>query len=104
VSVDEQHIALPKLYGAPAYARPPGPVATTPRPLDPDDLPIVAFQTEEERELAESLPARAYAPGGGAYIGTQGRNGNGSTNGNGHGSPRARSLSLRAIAGRLLGG
>ena len=23
VSIDEQHVALPKLYGAPAYARPP---------------------------------------------------------------------------------
>jgi hypothetical protein len=98
VSIEEHHVALPKLYGAPAYARPAAPVEATPRPLDPDDLPITAFQTEEERALAESLPARVYAPSGGAYI-----------DGNGRGSrsqdtPRARPLSLRAIAGRLLGG
>ena len=64
VSIDEQHIALPKLYGAPAYARPAAPVATAPRPFDPDDLPIEAVMTDEERELASSLPARAWAPGG----------------------------------------
>ena len=96
--MDEQHVALPKLYGAPAYGRPPTATVTSPRPLDPDDLPIAAFQTEEERVLAESLPARAYAPGGGAYI-----DGNGRTTGH-QDTPRARPLSLRAIAGRLLGG
>jgi hypothetical protein len=71
---------------------------TSPRPLDPDDLPISAFQTEEERAIAESLPARAYAPGGGAYIDVGGRSGQQLD------GPRARPLSLRAIAGRLLGG
>jgi hypothetical protein len=96
--IDEQHVALPKLYGAPSYGRPVAAVVTSPRPLDPDDLPIAALQTDEERELVESLPARAYAPGGGAYI-----------DGNAHSDhefegPRARPLSLRAIAGRLLGG
>ena len=30
----------------------------------PDDLPIEAVQTDEEREIAASLPAHAYAPGG----------------------------------------
>ena len=65
MSIDEQHIALPKLYGAPAYARPAAPVATAPRPFDPDDLPIEAVMTDEEREFAASLPARAWAPGGG---------------------------------------
>ena len=99
MSLDEQHVALPKLYGAPAYARPVAPVAAAPRPLDPDDLPISAYQTEEERLLAESLPARAYAPGGGAYI-----DGTGRTSPQPLDGPRARPLSLRAIAGRLLGG
>jgi hypothetical protein len=101
VSIDEQHVALPKLYGAPAYARP-APVAEAgPRPFDPDDLPIEAAQTEEERELAASLPARAWAPGGslienGAGIGSDStRTSTGLT---------ARSFSLRHIAGRLLGG
>jgi hypothetical protein len=95
--MDEQHVALPKLYGAPAYGRPSAATVTSPRPLDPDDLPIAAFQTEEERAIAEALPARAYEPSGGAYI-----DGTGRTAGHAE-TPRARPLSLRAIAGRLLG-
>ena len=39
--------ALPKLYGAPAYARPPAiPVAPVDRPFDPDYLPLESEQTE----------------------------------------------------------
>jgi hypothetical protein len=95
VSIDEQPIALPSLYGAPAYARPPGPVPAKDRPFDPDELPLEAHQTEEEREFTATLPARAYAPGGidlraerAAVTGT--------------GGGGSRSFSLRAIAGRLL--
>ncbi|HEX5591073.1 MAG TPA: hypothetical protein VFX65_12355 [Candidatus Limnocylindrales bacterium] len=52
-----QHVALPKLYGAPAYARPPvTPVAQTPRPVTPDDLPIAAEMTDEDLRLLESIP------------------------------------------------
>ena len=96
MALDEQHIALPKLYGAPAYARPAPVASESPRPFDPDDLPIEAVQTDEERELAAHLPAEAYAPGG-APVGDPR---------NGHGpkpelSPRP--LSLRALAGRILG-
>jgi hypothetical protein len=100
VSIDEQHVALPKLYGAPAYARPTAPVAVSPRPFDPDDLPIEAFQSDDERELASSLPARAWAPGG--VMVTQGSATSGS-DGEGDGlTPRP--FKLRKIAGRLLGG
>ncbi len=106
MSIDEQHIALPKLYGAPAYARPAPPVATTPRPFDPDDLPIEAVQTEEERELAANLPARAWAPGGGPVITVPGQET--TTSGNGHhasdGRLQPRSFNLKGIAGKLLGG
>ena len=43
---EEQHIALPKLYGAPAYGRPPRAVVeAAPRPPDPDDLPLEVFRT-----------------------------------------------------------
>jgi hypothetical protein len=98
VSIDEQHVALPRLYGAPAYARPPRSAATLDRPFDPDDLPIEAFQSEEDRAFAASLPARAWAPGGVPFDGSdEGR----SHDRNGprlHGKP----LSLRSIAGRLL--
>jgi hypothetical protein len=58
--VEEEHLAHPHLYGAPAYARPPSAVEPTPLPLDPDDLPIAAAQTPQEQRLAEKLPARSY--------------------------------------------
>jgi hypothetical protein len=101
VSIDEQHVALPKLYGAPAYARPAAPVATSPRPFDPDDLPIEAAQTEDERELASSLPARAWAPGG--TVVDLGGASSGDGAGPGESTLNPRPLSLRSIAGRLLG-
>ena len=96
MSIDEQHVALPKLYGAPAYARPPTVAATAVRPFDPDDLPIEALQTEEDRAFAATLPARAWAPGG---IALEDRGAK-----DGHAPPRlrGRDLSLRSIAGRLL--
>jgi len=101
VTIDEKHVALPKLYGGPAYARPKLSVPASPKPFDPDDLPITVQQTDDERHLVSTLPARAYAPGGGAYIGVNGRAEHRPDQSR---SPRARPLSLRAIAGRLLGG
>lgn len=100
MSVDEQHVALPKLYGAPAYARPPAAVRERPRPFDPDELPLVAEQTDDERRLMETLPARAYAPGGGIVLeSTEGeRNGNG----NAHHRLEPRQFRLRSLADRLL--
>ncbi|HET7677552.1 MAG TPA: hypothetical protein VFK38_06845 [Candidatus Limnocylindrales bacterium] len=56
---------MPQLRGAPAYARPPRPVQETPRPVDPDDLPIEAQRTDEERLLAEAIErgeAVAHSP------------------------------------------
>ena len=55
MSIDEQHVALPKLYGAPAYARPAATVDPTPRPFDPDELPLEAVMTDEERDIAAEL-------------------------------------------------
>jgi hypothetical protein len=97
LSIDEQHVALPKLYGAPAYARPAAPVDLTPRPFDPDELPLEMDQTPEEHRYASSLPARAYGT-----TGSHGLAQGGGTNGSGGLQPRP--FSLRAIAGRLLGG
>ena len=87
---DEHHLALPKLMGQPAYARPSRPVDVHARPFDPDDLPILAEMTDEERDLA-ALIARGRE---------QDSNGSG-----GHHMPSlpARPFRLRAIAGRLLG-
>jgi len=94
VSIEERHVALPKLYGAPAYARPPIAVVSAPRPFDPDELPLEVFQTEEEREETAYLAARAYEIRG-ADRAFDGANADRL-----HGRP----FSLRAIAGRLLGG
>ncbi len=64
-SEEQHHIALPKLYGAPAYARPPRPVvSSTPRPFDPDDLPLEAFMTPEERALKEAALGGLSGPAG----------------------------------------
>jgi hypothetical protein len=61
VNEEHGHVALPKLYGAPAYARPAvTPVARADRPFDPDELPLEAAQTVEERELAQQLASRPY--------------------------------------------
>lgn len=60
MSAEDEHVAHPRLYGAPAYARPPLSVPPTALPLDPDDLPIAAEQTPEERAVAERLPASPY--------------------------------------------
>ena len=97
VATDEQHIALPKLYGAPAYARPPTVQTGVIRPFDPDELPLEAHQTDDDREFAAMIPARAYAPGGAdpGRIGEGGRDGS---------RLRGRPFKLRSIAGRLLGG
>ncbi len=97
MAMDEQHVALPKLFGAPAYARPVPVVAETPRPFDPDDLPIEAIQTDEEREIAAALPAHVYAPGG-SRPRSSARTPDGEEPG-----LRPRPLSLRALAGRILG-
>jgi len=99
VSVDERPVALPKLYGAPAYARPPAPVAHGPRPFDPDMLPLQVFQTEDEETFTERLPARVYSGAIDLAGDTRARAGGAST-----GGLRPRLFNLRAIAGRLLGG
>jgi len=62
VSSEEQHLALPKLYGAPAYARPPRSLEIVERPLDPDDLPLELERTDDEHELVSNLSGSPFAP------------------------------------------
>jgi hypothetical protein len=53
--------AMPKLYGAPAYARPPVvPVAAVDRPIDPDDLPLESARILDDAEPGGQLQARPY--------------------------------------------
>jgi len=96
VSIDEQHVALPTLYGAPAYARPPGVAPAVERPFDPDELPLEAEQTDEERTFTSTLPPQAFAPGGARL--DAGRGGQ-SKSSSGRGQ---RPSSIRDIAGRFL--
>ena len=97
VSIDDQHVAMPKLYGASAYGRPPVPVEKASRPFDPDELPIEAYRTDEEREFSATLPARAYAPGGLDLGSAAGAAETTTSTG-----VRARAFSLRGIAGRII--
>jgi len=62
----DPYFALPKLCGAPAYARGPRAVPDSERPFNPDDLPIVAEQTDAERAFARLLAASgSYRSGNG---------------------------------------
>jgi hypothetical protein len=99
VGNDERHMALPKLYGAPAYARPSAPVAAAERPFDPDDLPLESYQTIEEREILSELQARVYAGGlSGDPVGISGGGGR-------EGSPmlRGRPFRLGSLTSRIRG-
>ena len=99
MSIDEQHVAMPKLYGAPAYGRPPIPVETVvARPFDPDELPIEADLTDEEREFKSTLPPRAFAPGGIALGQSAASESTTST------GLRPRAFSLRGLAGKIVPG
>lgn len=99
VALPKPPVALPKLYGAPAYARPPAPVALVPRPWDPDQLPLEQYRTEEEHRAGLYPPARAYTPVVDNARDPRQPDDRGPATG-----LRPRAFSLRAIAGRLLGG
>jgi len=63
VNDDRRHSAMPKLYGAPAYARPPiVPVSPVERPFDPDDLPLEAERSDDDPGLADQAQAQAGGP------------------------------------------
>jgi hypothetical protein len=98
VSIDEQPLALPKLYGAPAYARPRASVVPAPRPFDPDQLPLEVYQTDEDARFADHLRAHVYASAGeqGALSGP--------ADGDAPGRLRPRGFRLGEIVGRILGG
>ncbi len=62
---ETRHVALPKLVGGPAYARPIVAVEFSERPFDPDELPLVVAMTDEERATLDEdgqVAERAAAP------------------------------------------
>jgi hypothetical protein len=97
VTSEDQHVALPRLYGAPATARPAPVAKEAPRPWSRDEMPIAADLTDDEREFIEALPPHAYMPGGGYILGSAdgGRDGGEKR--------RRRPFFLRALTGRLFG-
>lgn len=99
----DPYFALPRLYGAPAYARPPRVVPETERPLNPDDLPIAADQTDDERAVASLLQASGSFRAGDPVLGDW--NGQGASleagSDNGDRAGVARRFSLRALTHRI---
>jgi hypothetical protein len=72
-------------------------VKEAPRPFNPDEMPMVAELTDDERELIETLPPEAFRPGGGYILGSS--DGKSSDR-----QPRRRMPSfLRVLTGRLFG-
>lgn len=71
---DDRGHSLPKLVGAPSYARPRGlPIVPVERPFDPDDLPLEAsrvrgeqglYREEAPPEIADAAASPQEAPGG----------------------------------------
>ncbi len=93
----EPNVALPGLYGAPAYARPPKPVSDSVRPFDPDDLPIEAYRSEEEREIL----AGWGAPGGASYATSEATSTVGSRSEHGSAVGVPRRFTLRVLTERV---
>lgn len=92
MSLEENHVALPKLYGAPAYARPGRLVDEIERPIDPDDLPLETWRTPEEQELATRIVGSPYTP---SFAGP--------SNGHDQGQLQGRPFRLRALTSRIFG-
>lgn len=90
MSSEEHHVALPKLYGAPAYARPPRPAEVIEHPGDPDDLPLEFLRTPDEHELAAQMTGSAFAP---TLVVTDGRRR--------HGGLQGRPFRLRSLTRKL---
>jgi hypothetical protein len=97
VATEDQHVALPRLYGASATARPAPVAKEAPRPFDPDHMPIAADLTDDERAFIDTLPPDAYLPGGGYIVGSE--------RAKQDGGPKRRRMPvfLRALGGRLFG-
>ncbi|MGH2464832.1 MAG: hypothetical protein ACRDGI_05170 [Candidatus Limnocylindrales bacterium] len=120
MSDEQQHMALPRLYGGPAYSRPPRPVQEIVRPFDPDELPLEADRTEIDDALVSELTGATWSapPPAKSRKGRRGRaqaqsavgvatngtaTGGSAKNGDGHARLEGRPFSLRGL-GRLFGG
>lgn len=88
--MDDEHVAHPRLYGAPAYTRPPLTVTPTALPISPDDLPLAVAQTREEQAIAARLEERPYLVARPPEPASTGPD------------MPPQSLPLRALAGRIL--
>lgn len=99
MSTDKQHMALPRLYGAPAHTPRRMVVPHADPALDPDDLPIETYRSSEDDALALQLFPRSY---GGQVIEAGPRATRPFLAEHYHPELTPRPLLLRALAGRLL--
>jgi hypothetical protein len=56
---DQIQMAFPRLMGQPAYGRPRSLFSPTERPFDPDDLPLEAERSADDRRAAQILATSA---------------------------------------------
>jgi hypothetical protein len=101
---DEQNMALPRLYGGPAYSRPPRPAQEIVRPFDPDELPLEAERTDGDPAHADQLMGNSWGPTKAASTKPKAtRRGRAAKLAKGAGGLQGRPFRLRAL-GRMFGG
>lgn len=100
MSTDKDHVALPRLYGAPAYGLRRIATVESSLPLCRDDLPIEHHRSPEDQAVAAELLARSY----GRHAAEAGTRLPRPMDVESDGPPHLRGapLLLRAIAGRLV--
>jgi hypothetical protein len=97
VPTEKAHVALPQLYGAPAYSTPRTAAVRTTLPLGPDDLPMENYRSADDQVLALQLMVRPGAVQTAPSRADSERGSRGDAS-SGH---RGRPLLLRALTGRL---
>ena len=106
VSTDNEHLSLPRLYGAPAHTPRRMASLQTDVPMGPDDLPIETYRSAEDEALALQLMPRSYGghavAAGPVLSHSLDRGAGGSLGPHGHRQLTGRPLFLRALTGRLL--
>ena len=106
VSTDNEHLSLPRLYGAPAHTPRRMVSLQSDAPMGPDDLPIETSRSAEDTALALQLMPRSYGghavAAGPAASHSQDRGAGRSLDPHSQPHLTGRPLFLRALTGRLL--
>ena len=100
MSIDNEHLSLPRLYGAPAHTPRRMEISRPDQPICPDDLPIENYRSPDHTALALQLLPRMYAAS--APDGGRRRPWSTRSAGDGGAELRGKPLLLRALGGRLM--